>query len=89
MPSVPIHHSSEHASGPGANPGSGHGQGQLTNRSRAQVGDTRGQAQIVKNEASSKNTHFPPGCALWMERLCPLPLSCKPATTTLPWELRS
>lgn len=45
MPAIPIHHSSEYASRPGANPGSDHGQGQLTNRSRAQVGDTGGETQ--------------------------------------------
>lgn len=40
MSAVPIHHSSEHATGPGADPGPDHGEGQPTNRSCAQVGDT-------------------------------------------------
>ena len=41
MSTVPIHHSSDHAAGPGADPGSGHREGQLTNRSCAQVSDSR------------------------------------------------
>ena len=40
MSTVPIHHSSEHAAGPGADPESGHREGQLTNRCSAQVSDT-------------------------------------------------
>lgn len=88
MPAIPIHHSSEYASRPGANLGSDHGQGQLTNRSRAQVGDTGGQTQRAENEASSRTACVPPGCARWKERPCPRPLSWKPATTTLLWEPR-
>lgn len=36
---IPVHHSSEHAAGPGEDPESGHGEGQPTNRSGAQVSD--------------------------------------------------
>ena len=40
MSAFPIHPSSEHAAGPGADPESGHREGQLTNRSCAQVSYT-------------------------------------------------
>lgn len=88
MPTVPIHHSSEHATGPGADPGSDHGEGQPTNRSRAQVGDTGRPTRTFKDDASSKITYVSPGSALWGEQPCPRLPSWKLAITMLPWELR-
>lgn len=40
MSPVPIHHSSEHAAGPGADPEPDHREGQLTDRGGAQVSDS-------------------------------------------------
>lgn len=88
MPALPIHRSPEHGTGPGADPGSDHGEGQLANRSRAQVGEEGRQTWTVKNGAASPTSRPPPGCALWRERPCPRPPSWKPAATTLLWELR-
>lgn len=88
MPAVPIHYSSEHATRPGADPGPDHGEGQLTNWSCAQVGDTGRETRSFKDKASSKTTCVPPGSALWRERPCLRLPSWKLATTMLPWELR-
>lgn len=64
MPAVSIHHSPEHATGPGADPGPNHGEGQPTNGSRAQVGDTGRQTRTFEGAASSKS--------LCPSRLCTL-----------------
>ena len=48
MPAIPIHRSSEQATGLGADPGPDHGKGQPTYRSRAQVGDTGRQTDNLR-----------------------------------------
>lgn len=78
MSTIPIHHSPEHAAGPGADPESGHREGQLTNRSCAQVSDTDGRSHthtpcVIQIEIEDKSGKHPTnpcavsGCALWME----------------------
>lgn len=88
MSAFPIHHSSEHATGPGADPGHDHGKGQPTNRSCAQVGDAARETRTFMDEASSGTACVPPGSALWRERPCPRRPSWKLAATMSPWELR-
>ena len=40
MPTIPVHHPPEHAAGPEPDSRTGHREGQLEDRSCAQVGDT-------------------------------------------------
>lgn len=91
MSTIPIHHSSEHAAGPGADPEPGHREGQLENWSCAQVSDTDGHMRTERESEIQRVKEKPcasSGCALWGERPCPRLLSWRPDNAMLPWEPR-
>lgn len=69
MSTIPIHHSSEHAAGPGADPESDHGEGQLKDGCSAQVSDTVTQKHC---EAQTRRPGKANISALHLFRLCSL-----------------
>lgn len=88
MRAAPTHHSSEHATGPGADPVRDLGKGQLTDRSGAQVGDTPALLNTKREVERFFLISFSSDCALWKEGPCPQLGSWRPATATLLWEPR-